>query len=95
MGGTATRVPARVRPVALRALTVPALAGLTALVGLALVVPLASLGYWMATGASTALDWPALVTTTGTTLGLAAAAAVVTTAMALPTGWLAVRARGA
>jgi iron(III) transport system permease protein len=83
-----------VRPIALRALTVPALAGLTALVVLALVVPLASLGYWMATGASTALDWSALVTTTGTTLSLAAAAAVATTAMALPTGWLAVRARG-
>ena len=35
-----------------------------------------------------------LTATTGTTLGLAAAAAVAATAMALPTGWLAVRARG-
>jgi iron(III) transport system permease protein len=52
------------------------------------------LGYWMAAGASTALDLVRLFATTGTTLGLAAAAAVVTTAMALPTGWLAVRARG-
>ena len=39
------------------------------LVGLALVVPLASLGYWMVAGASTAFDWAALATTTGTTLG--------------------------
>ena len=35
-----------------------------------------------------------LVTTTGSTLGLAAVAAAITTAMALPTGWLAVRRRG-
>ena len=86
--------PRPVRPVPLRSLTVPALAGLGGLVVLALVVPLASLGYWMVTGSSTAVDLPALATTTATTLGLAAVAAVVTTAMALPTGWLAVRARG-
>ncbi|MDP9390148.1 MAG: iron ABC transporter permease [Actinomycetota bacterium] len=83
-----------VRPVRLGALTVPALAALAALVGLALVVPLGSLAYWMAAGASSGLDGSALMATTGTTLGLAAAAAAVATAMALPTGWLAVRARG-
>jgi iron(III) transport system permease protein len=83
-----------VRAVRLGVLTGPALLVLTALLALALGVPLVSLGYWMAAGASTSFDWAALTTTTGTTLGLAAAAAVVTTAMALPTGWLAVRARG-
>ena len=83
-----------VRPVRLGALTLPALAGLAALVVLALVVPLASLGYWMAAGASTGLDGALLLATTATTLGLAAAAAVAATAMAPPTGWLAVRARG-
>jgi iron(III) transport system permease protein len=83
-----------VRPVRLGTLTGPAVLGLAVLVGLALVVPLASLGYWMAAGASSALDWATIVTTTGTTLALAAGAAVLTTAMALPTGWLAVRARG-
>jgi iron(III) transport system permease protein len=83
-----------VRPVALGALTGPALLTLAALVGLALVVPLGVLGYWMVAGSSTALDWGRLGATTATTLGLAALAAVVTTAMALPTGWLAVRARG-
>jgi iron(III) transport system permease protein len=83
-----------VRPVALHRLTGPALLGLAGLVGLALAVPLASVGYWMVAGASAEVDWPALVSTTGSTLALAAAAAVLTTAMALPTGWLAVRARG-
>ena len=82
------------RPVPLGHLTVPALTGLGAVVVLALVVPLWSLGYWMAAGAATAFDAEALLATTGTTLALAAAAAAVTVAMALPTGWLAVRARG-
>jgi iron(III) transport system permease protein len=91
---TGRGAPRPARPVALHRLTAPALAALAALVGLSLAVPLASLGYWMARGAGTALDWPDLVSTTGTTLGLAAVAAALTTAMALPTGWLAVRARG-
>ncbi|MGY1822080.1 ABC transporter permease [Geodermatophilus sp. SYSU D00079] len=82
------------RPVRLGALQAPALLGLAALVGLSLAVPLASLATWLVRGSSTDLEVGALVTTTGTTLGLAAAAAAVTTAMALPTGWLAVRARG-
>ncbi|SDE68490.1 iron(III) transport system permease protein [Blastococcus fimeti] len=86
--------PRPVRPIALRRLTAPALLALGALVGLAVAVPLWSLGYWMARGAASAVDWATLATTTSTTLGLAAAAAVLTTAMALPTGWLAVRARG-
>jgi iron(III) transport system permease protein len=84
----------RGRPVRLGALTAPALAALGALVGLALLVPAAGLGWWMLRGASTAVDWNELAATTGTTLALAAAAAVGTTALALPTGWLAVRARG-
>ena len=81
-------------PVALGPLTAPALLGLAGLVGLALVVPLGSLGFWMLVGSSTGFDAGVLAGTTGTTLALAAAAAAVTTAMALPTGWLAVRARG-
>ncbi|MGY1755038.1 ABC transporter permease [Blastococcus sp. SYSU D01042] len=82
------------RRIALHRLTAPALLALGALVALAVAVPLWSLGYWMARGAGTAVDGSVLLTTTGTTLGLAAAAAAITTAMALPTGWLAVRARG-
>jgi iron(III) transport system permease protein len=83
-----------VRPVRLRRLTLPSLVCLAGLVGLALVVPLASLGYWMVTGSSAAVDVPVLLTTTGTTLALGAGAAVLTVALAVPTGWLAVRARG-
>jgi iron(III) transport system permease protein len=83
-----------VRPVRLGGLTLPALGALAAVVALALAVPLGSLGYWMARGASASIDWVALGETTGTTLLLAAAAALVVTALALPPGWLAVRARG-
>jgi iron(III) transport system permease protein len=83
-----------VRPVRLGLLTGPALLALAGLVGLALAVPLGSLATWLVRGASTELDGAELLTTTGTTLGLAAVAAAVTTAMALPTGWLAVRRRG-
>jgi iron(III) transport system permease protein len=83
-----------VRPVRLGGLTVPALGALAALAALSLAVPLVSLGYWMARGASTTLDGAALLQTTGTTLGLAAVAAVAVTAMAVPPGWLAVRSRG-
>ncbi|MCU1619589.1 MAG: fbpB [Modestobacter sp.] len=82
------------RPVPLGGLTVPALLGLAALVALAVLVPLASLTYWMGTGSSSALPVGELVATTGSTLALAGGAAVVTTALAFPTGWLAVRARG-
>lgn len=90
-GRGASRPP---RPVALGRSTWPALAGLGTVVALALVVPLGSLGYWMVAGASTAFDVGTLATTTATTLALAAAAAAATVAMALPTGWLAVRERG-
>jgi iron(III) transport system permease protein len=82
------------RPVRLGGLTPVALAGLAALVGLALAVPVAVLAWWLATGSSTALPLRELAGTTGTTLALAAATAVLTTALALPTGWLAVRVRG-
>ncbi|MGR7026434.1 ABC transporter permease [Geodermatophilus sp. URMC 62] len=81
-------------PVRLGALTGPALLALAALVALAVAVPLGSLVSWLVTGTSSRVDLAALAGTTGTTLALAGAAAVVTTALALPTGWLAVRRRG-
>ncbi|WP_241175867.1 iron ABC transporter permease [Modestobacter sp. KNN46-3] len=83
----------RSRPVALRGLTVPAVLALAALVGLALVVPLAGVTWWLVRDTGGALDLANLASTTGTTLALAAVAALGTTALALPTGWLAVRAR--
>ncbi|MGY1916641.1 ABC transporter permease [Blastococcus sp. SYSU DS0973] len=82
-----------VRPVRLGRLAVPALLGLAALVGAALLVPLGGVTYWMLAGVSDGVPWGDLAATTGSTLALAAVAALVTTAMALPTGWLAVRAR--
>ena len=82
------------RPVALGRATVPALVALGALAAAALGVPLWALAYWMVRGASTTLDAAALATTTGSTLALAAVAAVVVTGLAVAPGWLAVRARG-
>ena len=91
LGGGAPRPATRTR---LGALTPVALAGLGALVGLALVVPLGSLLRWLLTGASTAFDGGALAGATLTSLGLAAVAAAVTTLLAVPVAWLAVRHRG-
>jgi iron(III) transport system permease protein len=66
-------------------------AGLTLLAALSLGVPLGSLVYWLVTGSSSSFPVQTLVSTAATSLGLAAAAAVVTTAMALPVAWLCVR----
>jgi iron(III) transport system permease protein len=66
-------------------------AGLVALSFLSLGVPLWSLGRWLLTGASAALPVGVLSQATATTVGLAAAAALLTTAAALPVAWLAVR----
>ncbi len=92
LGGGAARPVTRVRlgPGG----TAGALAGLAALVGLALVVPLASLVRWLVTGSSTAVDAAELASATATSLGLGAVAAAVTTLLAVPGAWLAVRHRG-
>ncbi len=81
-------------PVRLRRLTVPVLAGVAAVVVLALGVPLASLGHWLVVGASTAFPLATLATAAGTSLGLGLAAALLTTVLALPVAWLSVRYRG-
>jgi iron(III) transport system permease protein len=60
---------------------------------LALGVPLGSLGYWLATGSSTAFPVTDLASATVASLGLGAVAAVVTVVAALPLAWLAVRRR--
>ncbi|MGY1748438.1 ABC transporter permease [Modestobacter sp. SYSU DS0511] len=90
---TGAGVARRSRPVALRGLTVPALLALAVLAGLAVGVPLAGVTWWLVRDTRAALDLSDLAGTTGTTLVLAAVAALATTALALPTGWLAVRAR--
>ncbi|MFG2042984.1 ABC transporter permease [Dactylosporangium sp. NPDC048998] len=74
--------------------TVPALAAVAATVALALGVPLGSLVYWLAAGASTAFPVGSLVATAVTSIGLGLVAALLTTALALPVAWLSVRHRG-
>ncbi len=72
--------------------TVPALAALGALVGLALGVPVGVVVYWLVKGGTTTL--PASASVGGaalTTAGYAAAAGALATALALPVALLAVR----
>jgi iron(III) transport system permease protein len=91
VGRGAARPSPRVR---LGAWTVPAVATATALVALALGVPLASLVRWLVKGSSTAFPVDSLVSTSMTSLGLGLAAAVVTSLLALPLAWLCERRRG-
>jgi iron(III) transport system permease protein len=83
-----------VRRVRLRWFTPVALAGLTALVALALGVPLTSLSYWLAEGSSTSFPAGELASTTWSSVRLAGVGAAVTVALALPLAWLAVRKPG-
>lgn len=75
-------------------LTLPTLLAVLALVVLALGVPIGSLIHWLIVGTSTAFPVGDLLSTTATSLGLGVAAALVTTLLALPVAWLAVRYRG-
>lgn len=70
------------------------LLGMTVLLGLALGVPLGSLGYWLVTGTSTAFPVGSLVSTALSSVGLGLGGAAITTALAFPVAWLAVRRRG-
>ncbi|GAB3718816.1 iron ABC transporter permease [Nocardiopsis nanhaiensis] len=60
----------------------------------ALVFPVASLSYWIVRGTSAGFDLPRMTETALTTLGVSAAAAVLTLVLALPVGILAARHRG-
>jgi len=74
--------------------TTPAVAALVGLTVLALGVPLGSLARWLLVGSSTAFPLGSLAGAAATSIGLATAAAVVTTVLAVPVAWLAVRHRG-
>ena len=79
-------------PHRLRGYRVPVAAGMWALVGLALGVPLGTLAYWMTRGGQSSLPAVAgLVNATLHTAGYSAAAAVVSTLMAVPVAGLAAR----
>ena len=92
LGGGAARPVSRARlgPAGIAG----ALAGLGALLGLALLVPLASLVHWLLAGSSTGVDPVELAGATASSLSLGAVAAAVTTLLAVPGAWLAVRHRG-
>jgi iron(III) transport system permease protein len=90
VGGGSVRSVNRVR---LGASGPVALAAVLALVVLSLGVPLSSLVRWLVVGSSTS-PVGELVSAALTTAGLGLAAAAVTSAMALPVVWLAVRHRG-
>jgi iron(III) transport system permease protein len=66
-------------------------AGLVILLGLALGVPLVTVGYWLTHGRSTAVPVHALAMATGTTVRLGLEAAGLTVLLAIPIGVLAVR----
>ncbi|MFI1282166.1 ABC transporter permease [Streptomyces sp. NPDC020858] len=72
----------------------PALAWCAAVTGVAVLTPLATLGYWLAVGNSATWDPSTLLDTAATTLGVAAAGAALTTLLALPVGVIAARYRG-
>lgn len=71
----------------------PVLAAVLALVVLSLGVPISSLVRWLLVGSSTAFPVEELLGATLTTAGLGLAAAAVSTLLALPVVWLAVRYR--
>ncbi|WP_244247034.1 ABC transporter permease [Nocardioides euryhalodurans] len=90
-GGTARAAV----PVRLGAARLPALAGLATLVALSVGVPTYALVHWLRVGSSTEFPLAELAEAAGSTIALAGAGAVVTTVLALPVAWLAVRHRGA
>ncbi|MGI9085351.1 MAG: ABC transporter permease [Aeromicrobium sp.] len=88
IGRGAPRNPVRARLAGARS---PAIGALAVVVVLSLGVPLASLVRWMAVGASTTFPLGDLVSTTMTTLGLAAVGAAAATMLAIPVALLVVR----
>ena len=89
-GGSARHIPRR----RLGRAAAPSLVAVGALTTLALGVPLGSLAFWLVTGSSTGFPLGDLTATTATSLGLGAAGAFITMALALPVAWLSVRRRG-
>lgn len=71
-----------------------ALLALAALLGLALGVPLVSLGRWLVISRTTAFPLGELASVTMRSIGLGLLGALVTTALALPVVWVAVRRGG-
>ncbi|MFI6499243.1 ABC transporter permease [Nonomuraea typhae] len=85
--------PAR-RRVTVRTWKAPALAWAGLVAALAVGFPLAGIGYWLAAGSSRGLDAAALAPATLSTLGVSAAGALLTAALAVPVGIIAARYAG-
>jgi iron(III) transport system permease protein len=90
VGPQAARPPSRAR---LGAMAAPVLAGLAALVVLALGIPVGALAYWLTHSRASTLPGISVLSATAQTASYAAAAAALTTALAVPIAWLAVRYR--
>jgi iron(III) transport system permease protein len=91
LGSGAARPAARVQ---LGRATAPALLAAAVVCGIAIGVPFVSVGRWLALGGTGLWTAPELLPALLSTLVLGLYAAAVTTAVALPVAWLAVRHRG-
>jgi iron(III) transport system permease protein len=91
IGSGAQRMSA---PHRLRQMMLPALAALSALAVLALGVPVWTIGRWLWLGGTQVWAVGDIVATLSQTLGLAAVAALITTVLAFPFAWVAVRYSG-
>lgn len=86
--------PRAATPIRLGRTTIPAEAALAALAILALGVPVWTLLRWLWIGGADVWDFDAIGTAFGQTVGLASAAAILTTILAFPVAWVAVRYSG-
>lgn len=86
--------PRQAAVVGLRASRIPALAGLATLAVLSIGVPVGTIMRWLWRGGADVWIVDELFTALGQTIGLATAAAVVTTVLAFPVAWVAVRSSG-
>jgi iron(III) transport system permease protein len=86
--------PRAATPIRLGLNTIPALATLTALAGLALGVPVWTIVRWLRIGGIDVWEFDAIGTALAQTIGLASIAAIVTTVLAFPVAWVAVRSTG-
>jgi iron(III) transport system permease protein len=87
--------PRAATPIRLGRNMLPAQAGLAALTVLALGVPVWTIVRWLWIGGADVWAFDDIATALGQTIGLATAAAVLTTVLAFPVAWVAVRSSGA
>jgi iron(III) transport system permease protein len=86
--------PRAATPVQLGGNTIPALAGLSLLTVLAMGVPVWTILRWLSIGGAKVWVFDDIGTALAQTIGLAAVAAVLTTVLAFPVAWVAVRSNG-